>query len=118
MSYWARTFLTLVLMGPFVGVPVLGILQQGRDEIVSSLPEGEGKKTVVRICSECHSLENVVGEKQFEEMWERVIDEMMSRGAQIFSDEKGMVAAYLGKYYGPDRSVLDGLAKARYECLF
>ena len=60
----------------------------------------------------------MVSEKKFEEMWERVIDEMMSRGAQIFSDEKGMVAAYLGKYYGPDRSVLDALTKARYECLF
>jgi hypothetical protein len=51
-------------------------------------------------------------------MWIRVIEQMMSRGAQIFGDEKEMVAAYLGKYYGPDRSVLDGLAKARYECLF
>ncbi|MDP6495626.1 MAG: hypothetical protein QGI09_09470, partial [Dehalococcoidia bacterium] len=104
--------------GPFVMVPVLGILQQGRDEIVASMPEGEGKKTVVRICSECHSLENVVSEQKFEEMWGRVIDEMMSRGAQIFGDEKGMVAAYLGKYYGPDRSVLDVLTKARHECLF
>lgn len=118
MSYFARTLLVFALVGPFVMVPVLGILQRGRDEIVASMPEGEGKKTVVRICSECHSLENVVGEKKFEEMWERVIDEMMSRGAQIFGDEKGMVAAYLGKYYGPDRTVLDALTKARYECLF
>ena len=114
----SRILLTLVLIGPFVGVPVLGILQQGRDGIVASMPEGEGKKTVVRICSECHSLENVVNERKLEEMWVRVIEQMMSRGAQIFGDEKEMVAAYLGRFYGPDRSVLDGLAKARYECLF
>ncbi len=114
----SRILLTLVLIGPFVGVPVLGILQQGRDEIVASMPEGKGKKTVVRICSECHSLENVVNERKLEEMWVRVIEQMMSRGAQIFGDEKEMVAAYLGRFYGPDRSVLDGLAKARYECLF
>lgn len=55
MSYFARTLLVFALVGPFVMVPVLGILQRGRDEIVASMPEGEGKKTVVRICSECHS---------------------------------------------------------------
>ena len=118
MSYCASTFLVFVLLGPLVMVPVLGILQQERDEIVASMPEGEGKRTVVRICSECHSLQNVVGQKKFEEMWGRVIEEMMARGAQIFGDEREMVAAYLGKYYGPDRSVLDALTKARYECLF
>jgi len=112
-------FLFLPLfIGSFSVVPLLGILLQQEADIVDSMPTGEGKRTVVRICSECHSLENVVSQRNTAGGWESIIDEMTLRGAQIFADDRKMVVAYLDKYYGLDRSEREALMKARYECLF
>ena len=112
-------FLFLPLfIGSFGVVPVLGILLQQEADIVDSMPTGEGKRTVVRICSECHSLENVVSQRNTVSGWESIIDEMTLRGAQIFADDRKMVVAYLDKYYGLDRSEREALMEARYGCLF
>ena len=107
-----------VVLGSLYIVPLLGILLPQEADIVESMPTGEGKKTVVRICSECHSLENVVNQKNMASGWEAIINEMTLRGAQIFADDRKMVVAYLDKYYGLDRSEREALMKARYECLF
>ena len=107
-----------VVIGSFSVVPLLGILLQQEADIVDSMPTGEGKRTVVRICSECHSLENVVSQKNTVSGWESIIDEMTLRGAQIFADDRKMVVAYLDKYYGLDRSEREALMEARYGCLF
>ncbi len=112
-------FLFLPLfIGSFSVVPLLGILFQQEADIVDSMPTGEGKRTVVRICSECHSLGNVVNSRNMASGWEAIIDEMTIRGAQIFADDRKMVVAYLDKYYGLDRSEREALMKARYEFLF
>ena len=111
-----KIVLLLLLIGSFGVVPVLGILFQ--QEVVDSMPEGEGKRTVVRLCSECHSLENVVNQKYTASGWEAAIEDMMLRGAQIFADDRKLVVAYLDKYYGLDRSEREALMKARYECSF
>ena len=107
-----------VVLGSLYIVPLLGILLPQEADIVESMPTGEGKKTVVRICSECHSLENVVNQKNMASGWEAIINEMTLRGAQIFADDRKMAVAYLDKYYGLDRSEREALMKARYECLF
>ena len=112
-------FLFLPLfIGSFGVVPVLGILLQQEADIVDSMPTGEGKRTVVRICSECHSLENVVNQRNTASGWEAIIDQMTLRGAQVFADDRKMVVAYLDKYYGLDRSEREALMTARYACLF
>ena len=113
-----KVLLFSVVLGSFCIVPLLGILLPQEADIVDSMPTWEGKKTVVRICSECHSLENVVNQKNTASGWEAIIDEMMLRGAQVFPDDRKMVVAYLDKYYGLDRSEREALLKARYECLF
>ncbi len=118
MPYRFKILLFPVVIGSFSVVPLLGILLQQEADIVDSLPTGEGKRTVVRICSECHSLENVVNQRNTASGWEAIIDEMTTRGAQIFADDKKMVVAYLDKYYGLDRSEREALMKARYDCLF
>ncbi len=118
MPYRFKILLLPLFIGSFAVAPLLGILLQQEADIVDSMPTGEGKKTVVRICSECHSLQNVVNQKNTTSGWEAVIDEMTKRGAQIFADDKKMVVAYLDKYYGLDRSEREALMKARYECLF
>ena len=118
MPYRFKILLFPVVIGSFSVIPLLGILLQQEADIVDSMPTGEGKRTVVRICSECHSLENVVNQRDTASGWEAIIDQMTLRGAQVFADDRKMVVAYLDKYYGLDRSEREALMKARYECLF
>ena len=118
MPYRFKFLFLPLFIGFFGVVPVLGILLQQEADIVDSMPTGEGKRTVVRICSECHSLENVVNQRNTASGWESIIDQMTLRGAQIFADDRKMVVAYLDKYYGLNRSEREALMKARYECLF
>ncbi len=113
-----KNLLFLVVVGSFSVVHLLGIMLLQEADIVDSMPTGEGKRTVVRICSECHSLGNVVNQRNTASVWEAIIDEMTLRGAQIFADDRKMVVAYLDKYYGLNRSEREALMKARYECLF
>jgi hypothetical protein len=118
MPYRFKILLIPVVIGSFSVLPLLGILLQQEADIVDSMPTGEGKRTVVRICSECHSLENVVNQRNTAGGWEAIIDQMTLRGAQVFADDRKMVVAYLDKYYGLNRSEREALMKARYECLF
>ena len=118
MPYRFKFLFLPLFIGSFGVIPVLGILLQQEADIVDSMPTGEGKRTVVRICSECHSVENVVRQKNTVSGWESIIDEMTLRGAQIFADDRKMVVAYLDKYYGLDRSEREALMEARYGCLF
>ena len=118
MPYRFKILLIPVVIGSFSVLPLLGILLQQEADIVDSMPTGEGKRTVVRICSECHSLENVVNQRNTASGWEAIIDQMTLRGAQVFADDRKMVVAYLDKYYGLDRSEREALMEARYGCLF
>ncbi len=118
MPYRFKILLVPVVMGSFCIVPLMGVLPPQEADIVDSMPTGEGKKTVVRICSECHSLGTVVNQRNTTSGWEAIIDEMTLRGAQIFADDRKLVVAYLDSYYGLDRSEREALMKARYECLF
>ncbi len=118
MPYRFKFLFLPLFIGSFGVIPVLGILLQQEADIVDSMPTGEGKRTVVRICSECHSLENVVNQRNTAGGWEAIIDQMTLRGAQVFADDRKMVVAYLDKYYGLNRSEREALMKARYECLF
>ena len=81
-------------------------------------PRERGKERWSEICSECHSLENVVNQRNTASGWEAIIDQMTLRGAQVFADDRKMVVAYLDKYYGLDRSEREALMTARYACLF
>ena len=91
MPYRFKILLIPVVIGSFSVLPLLGILLQQEADIVDSMPTGEGKRTVVRICSECHSLDNVVNQRNTASAWEAIIDQMTLRAAQVFADDRKMV---------------------------
>ncbi len=45
------------------------------------LPAGEGKDTLIRVCSKCHSPDNVIANGQDREGWENTITKMAGFGA-------------------------------------
>ncbi len=65
------------------------------------LPEGPGREVVLRACSQCHSLENVLRSRLTRRQWEARIDEMLGRGAKLTDEEIDLVAEYLSVNFGP-----------------
>jgi mono/diheme cytochrome c family protein len=66
------------------------------------MPEGEGKQLVANICAGCHDLETVLTQRRNREDWNSTVANMISRGAQIFTDESATIVNYLAANYGPE----------------
>jgi hypothetical protein len=69
----------------------------------SDLPPGEGKAIVERTCVSCHALKVVTAKRASKEQWATLVDQMISRGADLSDDEIGIVVDYLGKNFGPTK---------------
>jgi len=67
----------------------------------SALPEGAGRELVARACSQCHSLQVVVGLRLTRKQWEAKIDQMLAKGAKLSDDEIDLAADYLAGNFGP-----------------
>ena len=63
------------------------------------LPDGPGKKTMQKVCSPCHSAENVIGRGKTREEWGELVGNMVERGAQGTEEEFYDVVDYLTKYF-------------------
>jgi type 1 glutamine amidotransferase len=79
---------------PFPGTSAVAPQQGG-------LPEGPGKAAVVKICGECHTVEEAVSKRASERDWKDVIDLMVDRGATGSPEEFKTILAYLAKNFGP-----------------
>lgn len=66
----------------------------------SDLPDGPGKDVTQRMCSQCHSLSVVTGQRMSKEHWAVQVDDMVSRGAKGTDEEIKLVVQYLSTNYG------------------
>ena len=64
------------------------------------LPDGPGKETFAKVCSQCHGLDIIVTLKHTKEEWKTVVDTMASYGASAKDEEFDAVIAYLAKNFG------------------
>jgi competence ComEA-like helix-hairpin-helix protein len=67
----------------------------------SSMPDGAGKPIVQRACAACHALTVVTSKHASQKEWDQVVNQMVSRGADLTDDEIDTVIEYLAKNYGP-----------------
>src|SRR5437867_9864535 len=67
----------------------------------SNLPDGAGKVLVERSCSKCHDLVEIIRSKNTREGWARLVDEMVSRGAEGSDQELEQIVAYLTTNFSP-----------------
>ena len=67
----------------------------------AAMPDGAGKPIVQRACSACHALTVVTSKHASQKEWDQVVNQMVSRGADLTDDEIDTVIAYLAKNYGP-----------------
>jgi competence protein ComEA len=65
------------------------------------LPAGDGKAIVQRACVGCHALKVVTSKRATPEEWSTVVNQMVSRGADVEDDEIETLVAYLSKNFPP-----------------
>jgi mono/diheme cytochrome c family protein len=65
------------------------------------MPDGAGKEVVQKQCAVCHALTVVTAKHASRKEWEQVVNQMVSRGADLTDDEIDTVLEYLTKNYGP-----------------
>ena len=82
----------LIFLGFFLIIPA-----QSQSE---SMPAGEGSALVSGVCSGCHSVDMVLVQSKSRREWESTVQDMVSRGAQISSKERGTIVDYLAEHYG------------------
>jgi len=64
------------------------------------LPDGPGKDTFAKVCSQCHGLDIIVVLKHTKEEWKTVVDTMASYGASAKDEEFDAIIDYLAKNFG------------------
>ena len=66
-----------------------------------SLPPGEGQDIVQHQCGGCHALKVVTSKRASRQQWSTLVDQMVSRGADVADDDIETVVQYLAKNFGP-----------------
>jgi competence protein ComEA len=64
-----------------------------------TLPEGQGKALVEKVCSSCHGLDQAVADGYSEQGWKKLVNTMIARGAEASDDEIDLMVKYLAKNF-------------------
>jgi glucose dehydrogenase/cytochrome c5 len=67
----------------------------------AAMPDGAGKAIVQKQCAVCHAVTVVTAKHASRSEWEQVVNQMVSRGADLSDDDIDTVLEYLTKNYGP-----------------
>src|ERR1051326_5349443 len=89
----------------FVSLVLLSTVQ------AQDLPAGPGKDTVEKVCTACPGLDAIVTLQGNKDIWQSVVDDMKSRGADGSEDDFKAIITYLSKYFGPSVNVNTAAAK-------
>jgi competence protein ComEA len=81
--------------------PVVAQQAAPQEQTHSDFPAGPGKSTFLKVCSTCHSPNNVPANGQDREGWESTITKMVGFGAQGTDEELTAILDYLTKNFPP-----------------
>jgi competence protein ComEA len=62
--------------------------------------DAETKKLVERTCTRCHTLVSAYRMRNTRERWAKIVDDMVSRGAEATDDEIEQIIDFLTAHYG------------------
>jgi hypothetical protein len=66
-------------------------------DLARLLPDGEGKSLILASCVQCHSLQEIVGQRKDAQGWEHTVHDMVSRGAPVTWTEAELIVRYLAE---------------------
>ena len=90
-----------------ISISIFGAVILSADDV----PEGKGKDTFLRMCSNCHEIERVTGTKNSKKQWTYVVDDMVSRGAEGSDEDVASVIGYLARNFGQPLNINSASAK-------
>jgi mono/diheme cytochrome c family protein len=64
---------------------------------------GDGMDIVQARCAACHPATMITGKRFTAQKWGEVVDQMVSKGAQVSDEDYPVIVAYLAKTYGADK---------------
>jgi hypothetical protein len=67
----------------------------------TTMPDGPGKEIIQKACIGCHSIKVVLSKRATHDEWAALVDQMISRGAEVPDDQVDVVVQYLSTNYGP-----------------
>src|SRR5436305_10398949 len=83
-------------------IPAAAALALSATAVAQSLPAGDGKDMVEKICAGCHDLapitESVGGTK---DDWQMVVQSMIQMGAEIKPEQAVLITNYLAQNFPP-----------------
>src|ERR1700687_1491442 len=81
------------------GLPVSAQNPSGKADDHPSLPPGQGREVMIRVCSQCHEPE-MAADQQFDEAeWKSLVDQMAGKGATATEGELDGIVGYLAKSF-------------------
>lgn len=69
----------------------------------ATLPDGEGKDLVQKVCTACHDVGTATSENHTAAEWKSVVDTMVSRGAEGTDEQFATIVKYLTANFGPKK---------------
>lgn len=67
----------------------------------AAIAQDDVKALLQRTCTKCHSIDATVGQRNSKDHWQDIVDNMISRGAELTDPEAEKLIDYLAKTYGP-----------------
>lgn len=73
--------------------------QDAKNDEHPTLPAGDGRDLVIKVCSSCHQPEMVTEQALDEDGWKEVVDQMVANGATASGAERTQIVQYLAKAF-------------------
>ena len=70
-------------------------VSQPSASVQGELPPGPGHDTLARVCSDCHGLDVLEGQRRTRAQWRDVVEDMVSRGANASDEDTNTIIDYL-----------------------
>lgn len=70
--------------------------------LAQTLPNGDGKEVVEKICAGCHDLDPITGSQGgTRDDWDMVVKDMIAMGADIKPEQAALITTYLAQNFPP-----------------
>ena len=66
----------------------------------SKPPDAAARALLDRVCSRCHDLDGIDRTRNYKEGWSKLVDDMISRGAEATDSEAEQIIDYLTRNFG------------------
>jgi len=87
---------------------LFAVLASAPSSRAEELPEGPNRELVRQTCTACE-IENLLRLSGADrDVWENIIDEMVSNGLRVTPEERAIIVEYLVTYLGPRRPTSNG----------